>query len=156
MDGIVSGEVRIVNGSFDVDVIVTLTVNIKLHLVVHLVGIVFVVELRLHNLNVLIHQAHLVDKLAAISVHAIELLEHQIQTLLQRTVVLLQLAQIFVTGSPDGANCHSLLRTGEKAVASISGVNIASRASTLLSERARWTFLTHHVVVDRRRNHGWS
>ena len=49
LDGIVSRHVRIVDGPLDVDIVVTLAVNVKLHFVVHLISIIFVMELRLHG-----------------------------------------------------------------------------------------------------------
>ena len=94
--GVSAAHVNIGDGSLDIDVVISLPIYIHLEVVVHLVGVVLVVQLGLHIIDLLLDDAILVDKIAAVSVDSIELLEDQIQTLLKRRIILLKLDEVLI------------------------------------------------------------
>jgi hypothetical protein len=81
---------------FDEGVLVALAIHTHLQVVIDLVGLVFAMQLALQLLDVLIRVTHLLDETAAIATHPVQLLKHQVQAFLQRSVIHLQLNDVLV------------------------------------------------------------
>ena len=67
------------------------------------IRIIVILQSVLHLVDFFFDKTHFVSQFASVSVDPVKLLEHQIQTFLERGVILLQLVQVLIRGVLDGA-----------------------------------------------------
>ena len=126
-------------GALDVDIAIFLSVQIHLQVIVDLVSVVFTIELSLHGVHVRSDPVALVKQAALVSVHAVQFLQHQIQTLLERIVVHPELVNVFIGSGAHWTDRSPWVSARYESVTCIAHVDVSDGAlrSDLLSQGGR-------------------
>ena len=78
-----SCHVNFSNVLFDCHVLFTLTIQIELHLMIHLISGIFAAQLILHHLDVLVCHAYFLHQIAPVTVDSIQLVQDHVQARLE-------------------------------------------------------------------------
>ena len=82
-DSLRPSHVRLCDLLFNKHILVALAIQTMLHVVVHCIGCVFAAQLLVHRLDILLHDANFLNKVAPVAINSIQLVQHQVEALLQ-------------------------------------------------------------------------